>query len=233
MTDFERVPANPPDATGACHAVAVSYPVADPRLTASRLADGLGFVVRESRGDGSVVVDNGAIAIRLAEAGEAEPPELEFEVETDDLELACEQLRVVAGVVAVAEDRRIGEDRIVRRVALEGGVVVSLTRVLDEDDLGILPPLPANLVWDENTDLLVRRVLRAVPLTFRPSARARVTERAEAVALESGDIEIGLDAAIQGLFDATPEFEHATLRQTLAEEGVDLEHQAEVPHARR
>jgi hypothetical protein len=208
--------------------LALIHRVADPERTGSVLTGALGFLVQERGEDGSVVVDNGALRLRLArrEGSSGEPPEpeepLELEAETEDLDGAVETLRHRAEVLDPGEEHRPTADRIERRVLLAEGLAVRLVRILTEDDLGVLPPLPATLAWEEASDLLVRRVLRSVPPVFRPAARKRVTRRAEAVALGGGAGEVGLESAVRGLVEATPSFQHKRLLETLEAEGVEV-----------
>ncbi len=210
--------------TTALYAVAAVVPVSEPELTATLLVESLGFQRREDEAGGTVVVDNGALVLRLArrDEGPLGGPAVALEVETDDLDGAVETLRRDGRVLSVDTDRRPRTDRVVRRVELAAEVVVYLVRTLSEDDLGVLPPLPSSLVWHERGDEIVRRVLCSVPLLFRRAARERVTRRAEAIALEAGLVEVGVLPAVRGLVEATPKFQHGTLRRALREQGVDI-----------
>jgi len=209
------------------YAVAMVVRVSDPGRTADVLEGALGFQRQEGGPGEGAVLDNGAIALRLEpRAGRSRQLEggssgVELQVETDDLDGALDTLSHRATVLRRGPDRRPAENRIVREIELAGEVTVHLVRSLTEDDLGILPPLPASLVWREESDGLVRRVLRSVPLTFREAARSRVTRRAESIALEAGFVEVGLLPAVRGLAEATPAFQHATLRKALDDEGID------------
>ncbi len=217
--------------------LAAIHPVADPQATGAVLTGVLGFQVRGRDDRGALLVDNGALALRLVpETGiEGEPSErsLELEVETEDLDGGVETLRRKGEVVEAEIERRVATDRIERRVRLAGGVVVRLVRSLTEDDLGILPPLPANLVWEDRSDMLVRRVLREVPLAFRPAARERATRRVEAVALSAGRVEVDEESAVHGLVEATPEFQHERLQRALEDEGIEVSRFLEVSNAAR
>lgn len=217
--------------------LAVIHPVADPEATGAVLVGVLGFRVRSRDERGSIWVDNGALALRLVPGAgpRGEPPErtLELEVETEDLDGAVETLRRKGEVFEADAERRVANDRIERLVRLEGGVTVRLVRILTEDDLGHLPPLPANLVWEERSDLLVRRVLREVPLAFRQAARERATGRAEAVALREGRVEVDEASAVRGLVEATPEFQHERLQRALEDEGIEVSPFLEVSNGAR
>lgn len=207
------------------HAVALAHPVDDPGRTAAVLVGALGFQWRKPVDAAEPVVENGALAIRLVStadrAGGAARP-LELDVETDDLDGGFEAIRRRATVTRAGEARWLAADRAVRRIELEGGIAVTLIRTLSEDDLHLLPPLPAALDWDEASDLLVRRVLRAVPLPFRDAARRRVTRCSEAVALEAGRVEVDVNAAVLGLAEVTPEYQYEELALALLAEGVEL-----------
>lgn len=229
--------AHAPAAVAPVYALAAIHPVADPEATGAVLAEALGFQVRSRDDRGTILVDNGALALRLvpgaAFGGEPSERPLELEVETEDLDGALETLRRKGEILEAEDERRVARDRIERLVRLAEGVTVRLVRILTEDDLGHLPPLPANLVWEERSDLLVRRVLREVPLAFRRAARERATGRAEAVALREGRVEVDEASAVRGLVEATPEFQHERLQRALEDEGIEVPRVLEVSNEAR
>lgn len=199
------------------HVLAVAHAVADAESAAAFLCRVLDFVERESAA-GWISVENGALRIRLVEIAANEPGStLELVAETTDLASSAESLAAEGGE-EIGEASWIAPDRQERRFACEHGLEIRLVRPYDEDERGELLPLPSRMEWEPAADLLARRVLRAVPVEFRDAARRRVTERAEALALADGDFEVTAEHAERGLLDATPEFQHESLRRRLADE---------------
>jgi hypothetical protein len=104
------------------------------------------------------------------------------------------------------------------------GLCLYLCRALNEDEMGELLPLPANIPWDDAVDAMVRRVLRIVPVDFRTKARQRVTERAEYLTLEQGALLVDEAAAVRALQDITLDFQQRSLYEALRDEGVTVSH---------
>jgi len=100
------------------------------------------------------------------------------------------------------------------------GLCLYLCRALNEDEMGDLLALPANIPWDDVVDGMVRRVLRIVPVDFRIKARQRVTERAEYLTLEQGKLLVDEAEAVQALQDMTLDFQQRSLYEALQEEGI-------------
>ncbi|MDQ6979301.1 MAG: hypothetical protein Q9M09_03875, partial [Mariprofundaceae bacterium] len=103
------------------------------------------------------------------------------------------------------------------------GLCLYLCRALNEDEMGDLLPLPVNIPWDVEVDAMVRRVLRIVPVDFRIKARQRVTERAEYLTLELGQLLVGEAEAVQALQDMTLDFQQRSLYEALRDEGLAVE----------
>jgi hypothetical protein len=64
-------------------------------------------------------------------------------------------------------------------------------------------------------------MLKLVPIGFRQAARTRVTERAEMLAGEAGQILVNLDNAVRALAATTPVFQQSALVSALQQEGID------------
>lgn len=201
--------------------VLVPTPAVEP--AASFFVERLGFE-RKRQGTGWSQVENGALVLRLVAADGAGPatvPSVEVEVVTRDLEATAAELCDAPGVAVVAPPERVRDDRIEMRLATPHGIVLRLARDLDEDDLGILPPLPTELIWDAAAERLIRELLTHVPVAFRSDARRLVTWTAEGLALGAGAVEVREEQALRGLLRATPPFRRREWRAILADRGID------------
>lgn len=199
--------------------------VRDPRGAADFLSQVLGFLVRVSSGDPtegeeSWRAENGALRLRLSPVSQSTATPgvtpVWLEVETESV---AESLSILA---RRGDVRRFGDlversDGLEQRFHTDHGFGLVLCQELTEDDLCEPPPLPSSMDWCPEADRLVRAVLRRVPLTFRDAARRRATERAETLALAAGIPRVEEDRAVQALFDATPDFQHESLDEALAD----------------
>jgi hypothetical protein len=202
------------------HAVGVCHRVEDPTAAANFLRDALGFRI-ETSGRDRARVENGDLLLELLPLRpEDEPQDLTLEVVTSDLEATRTRLGAFPQVIAVEPEGRPTVERRVQRVITAHQMVLALTCELSEDDLGILPPLPARLAWDEQGDRLVRELLRQVPLAQRHDARRRATEEAERLARTRGDGRVRVGQALRGLAGAVPGIKSSVLWRALADHGV-------------
>lgn len=203
------------------YALSLVHAVADPDPAALFFVGALGFELR-SRGAAHVVVDNGALSIRLEPAGDGPPASLELEVLTDDLVEALEELLAHEGVEPIGSPSRVSECRFEQQLRAPHGLELRLVRELTEDDLGVLPPLPTSLLWDRYADLMTRELLREVPLAFRANARESATRRAEELSLLSGNVEVSRDSAARALLEIAPPFRKEEVASALAARGIEV-----------
>ncbi|MFO1349295.1 MAG: DUF2621 family protein [Gammaproteobacteria bacterium] len=201
---------------------AVVHAVADLEGAAAFFMEALDFR-EQSRGLNAIVVENGALAIRLVAAGENRAGELELEMTTADLDGAAAQWLQRQEVSQISAPAWVNPERMEMRLRAPHGVVLRLAREFDEDELGVLRDLPTSLDWMEEAESCVKRILRFVPVGFRDNARRRVTERAEHLAIKAGEVTVDKTTALRGLVLATPDFQIEGLRQSLRAEGVDPE----------
>lgn len=199
--------------------IAVVHRVAHPAEAAEFFARVLGMT-RVGTDDDDPRLANGALEVRLVAADGGGVPELELELSTDDATACVETLLQEPDTRLLPDVARTRADRIERRVAIRHGVVVRAVQLLDEDRLGVLPPLPAALEWEPDATRLVQETLRTVPLSFRDLARSRMTERAEFLACRAGAVVVDVATAVRGMLEATPAFQQPTLRATLAAAGA-------------
>ncbi len=203
--------------------LSVCHRVVDPQTTASWLVSELDFWSGEVFPDGAVV-ENGALSLRLllcADRAESVRP-LRLEVVCRDLAASSHRLTSFPGVASLAAARQVSSNRLEQRLKTPFGIELVLARTLDEDELGIKPPLEKNILWREAAEELVRETMRCVPLAFRADARAKAIARAEYLAGLEGSIEVEAEQAIRALIETTPEFKRDDLQRSLISQGVDL-----------
>lgn len=103
------------------------------------------------------------------------------------------------------------------------GITLILSQPLSEDDTGELPPLPTTLVWQDERVSQAQHILKATPLAFRDRARINMTQHAEYLAIEAGELEIQQTHIMQAFVAITPPFQHQTLYEAMKAQGVDAE----------
>lgn len=202
------------------HALSVVHPVADLEETVRFFTDVLSMPVRV-RGADWAVVDNGSVSLRLVRS--AAPPQLvALELMAADIDASAAQLLAEPGVERAGEVEWVSPSRKELRLAARAhGLELVLARDYDEDELAVVPPLPTSLPWTEQALDVVQTLLREVPVVFRGSARTRITERAEYLAVESGEVEVAPHHGIRAVIQVTPAFQLARLRQSLVALGLD------------
>ncbi|MDQ6954634.1 MAG: hypothetical protein Q9M20_04245 [Mariprofundaceae bacterium] len=197
-------------------AIATHIRLAKPETAAHFLKDALGFDIEFRQGYGWWA-ENGSITLILQEGLDNIPM---IEVQCTDIENDSAALLQRPDIQALSERNQQG-NRIEHRLISDCGITLLLSKVLNEDDMGELLKLPTTLAWDEQTALQTRRILRIAPLSFRKSARQRVTERAEYLAIEAGDLCVQHAHAMQSFLDITLNFQYEALFDAMREEGID------------
>lgn len=213
-------------------AVSVVHCTDDILAAADFLCKALGFQHKEITGN-AVIVENGAITIRLIKRIDGlTDAALTLEFQTQDIGLTIQQLMTYENVRLVNQDKGAEinhQGRVEAFLQASYGLNVLLVQEFNEDQTGIMPALPSELIWDEEADLCTRRMLKLVPITFRQSARIRVTERAEMLAGEVGSVTVSLDTAVRALVQTTPLFQRPSLQDALQEEGIETGNYFEEP----
>ena len=201
---------------------AVIHHVNDLSGAESFLSDALGFN-QQTPTDNGVLVENGALAIRLVQTAEAKAvtASLNLEIQTSDIAKTTAKLRGIPSVQVIDERVQISQQRVETRLQGSHGIVITLAQEFNEDDLGILPPLPTSLDWQKNAEDCIKQVLPQVPIGFRQAARVRITERAEMLAAEEGLITVNIAQAVKSLAQVTPLFQHQVLEIELKNQGSD------------
>lgn len=192
----------------------------------------LGFNQQNPTDDGELV-ENGALAIRLVQtsAQQAATESLNLEMQTGDIAETTTKLLASSKVLLLEEHIQISQYRVETRLQAPYGIVITLAQEFNEDDLGILLPLPTSLDWQQDAEDCIKQMLLQVPVGFRKAARIRITERAEMLIAEQGLITVDIDCAVKALAQVTPIFQHQGLEIALKERGIDPENlfQQEIP----
>lgn len=185
----------------------------------------LGFYHPQHQGNSGLLLENGSVTLRLIDDANTISKSLNLELYSKQLDDDVQTLLTFSGVSLISKNVLINLYRLETRLQAPHGVIVTLFQEFNEDDLGILPPLPISLDWEELALDCIQQLLTYVPIDFRQLARTLITERAEVLTAEQGEITVGLNTAVQALAETTPHFQHPTLVAALRERGVDpLDH---------
>jgi len=196
-------------------AVATYLNTPNPESTAIFLKNALNFQI-EYRSSYGWWVENGSVTIIL-QAGNANNPCIEIQcthIETDSEHLL--QRPDIQAMTAIQQH----QNRIEQQLLCDCGIILRLSKVLNEDEMGELLSLPSSLPWDNKTDVCTRRILRIVPLSFREKARERVTQRAEYIAVEAGSLMVQETHAMQAFVEITLDFQYQALFDAMQQEGI-------------
>ena len=173
--------------------------------------------------ENACLLENGAVTVRLLESKAILDGFLNLEIPTKTLEQDCKELLKLNEMSLIAENVSINPYRLETRLQAPHRIIITLFKSFNEDDLGIIPPLPISLDWDEETMATIQQLLKSVPIDFRERARTRITERAEILAAEQGLITVEQSHALNALADIAPGFQHDVLADALRELGIDPE----------
>jgi Protein of unknown function (DUF2621) len=200
----------------------VIHEVAKPAEAAAFLCAALGFQLKNQQ-ECAVVVGNGALDVRLVktDATKQQGNQLKLEMYSNELAHSAQVLLARPGVLLIAENIQIGLERIETHVQAPFNIMICVAQEFNEDQLGIRPPLPKSLEWDEEAEDTLKDIIRIVPIEFRANARKRVTEYAEMLAGEWASICVDQETAIRALVEATPLFQHPSLQAALLKRGLD------------
>lgn len=201
--------------------ISVIHAVTNVADAAKFLCDNLGFQLKVQT-EQAVVVDNGAIAVRLVPlAATANQPQLTLELQSQQLTKTTEDLLALPKLSLLERNCAIGTNRVENRLLGPYGIGITVAQVFNEDQLAVLPPLPMSLIWDEQAEQCLRKLLRLIPVDFRDTARIRITEQAEMLAAADAAITVNLTNALQALAEITPHFQHPMLVAALREMGIE------------
>jgi len=200
-------------------AIAVRLNLTRPEAVATFLNNALGFRIEYRPADGWWV-ENGSITLVLQQKDNVATPIIEVQCTQIEHDSATLLQRSDIQAMTTIQQR---DNRIEQFLVCDCGITLLLSKVLNEDEMHALLPLPTSLPWHEQTELQTRRILRIVPLSFRDKARQRVTERAEYLAVEAGDLCVQHEHAMQAFLDITLNFQYEALFDAMRKEGINPE----------
>ncbi len=201
---------------------AVIHRVDDLLMAVSFLTDVLGFNQQTITADGTLV-ENGALAIRLVQTDDEQYTvgPLYLEMQTNNLSQATTELLDRPEIQLIQQHVEISQQRTETHLQGPHDIVIILAQEFNEDDLGIIPPLPTSLDWQQDAEDCVKQILLQVPIGFRQGARTRITERAEMLIAGHGLISVDVDRAVLALAQVTPIFQHQGIEIALKKLGID------------
>lgn len=200
--------------------ISVIHPVKDVPNAAAFLCTTLGFVLKD-QAETALMLENGAVALRLVPLEGLPPSCLNLELHSQNLPQTTDTLLALPEVSLIAGPIAMGLTRIESRLQGPHGIIITLVQNFNEDQLDILPDLSTSLIWDGAAESCVKQMLRWVPIGFRDAARVRATEQAEMLAAGQASIIVALEHAVQALAETTPTFQHPALLSALQELGID------------
>jgi hypothetical protein len=171
-------------------------------------------------GAGWATVDNGSISLRLVEGRAAAEP-VEVELTTRDIAETTAELCALPGVQVISRSAWPHPGRQEQRLSTPHGVTLVVARDYDEDELGVVPPLPSSLPWDDVAVQTAQELLANIPVSFRPNARKEVTSHSEYLTVQAGDVVVTETVAIRAVIQLTPALKLGALRAALAARGLD------------
>lgn len=181
----------------------------------------LGFTQSQNQGNRGLLLENGSVTIRLVNDIEVVAKSLTLELYSRQLDDDTQALLAVPQLSLIREKVHINPYRLETHLQAPHSVVITLFQEFNEDDLGILLPLPISLDWQPQALDCIQQLLTYVPIDFRQLARTLITERAEVLTAEQGEITVKLNTAVQALAETTPHFQHPALVAALRERNID------------
>ena len=180
----------------------------------------LGFHIK-TQTDSSQLLENGSVTIRLSTETHIPFTTLHLELNCRQLEPETQTLLTFTDTLLIAEHTQTTPYRLENRIQAPHNLLITLVKEFNEDEIGIMPLLPTCLDWQAAAVSCIQQLLTYIPIAFRQTARSRITERAEVLAAERGEITVDLADAVQALADTTPVFQHPTLIAALRERAIN------------
>lgn len=171
--------------------------------------------------DGGIALENGSLVVYLTE-GPAAHEKTTLQLSVGRFTDGFEELRAHPDLQFIDQPRLAPHLRCARFGA-PFGFELLLLRELDEDELGLELPLDVHLEWPSDVLALMQDLLASVPQAFRPRARTRLVEAAEARALALGEVIVLEETAVGALIDITPDFQIDRLLVQLRARKVNLD----------
>ena len=194
----------------------VDVPVRDLGRAVHLYRDVLGFPV-DREGEGFVDLNAATCSIRLVRSDAIERP-ASLRVSVMDVDEGVRRL-AAAGATVLYRPDRTAHLTVEGTVRDEDGNTLTIWRALSEDEYGFDPELPKERVWDEDAELLLKSLLRAVPALFRALARRKVVREAERRVGANG--RITRDLAIRSYISAQAPPNRQRLHAPLRAHGIE------------
>ena len=198
---------------------AILHPVENLDRASDFFCTALGFSVQNQCAYGALL-ENGAVTIRLVAETTSPQVPLHLELYSKNLTDDTQALLKFPEILLLTENSQKNSYRIESCLQAPHGVMLTLYQEFNEDEVNLVPDLPICLDWENQAVACLQALLKYVPIEFRQLARTRVTERAEVLAAEHGEITVTLEIAVQALAESTPHFQHPTLVAALHERGI-------------
>lgn len=201
---------------------AIIHHVDDLFMAESFLIDILGFNQKCITTDG-VLIENGALTIRLVQVANKQSvlATMNLEMQTKNISQATSEYTEKPEILLIQGQIQVNPYRIETHLQGPQGILITLVQEFNEDDLGILCPLPITLDWHIEAVECIQKILLQVPLGFRQLARSRITERAEMLTAEHELITVDIDHAVRALALATPLFQHRSIEIALKKLNIE------------
>ena len=201
---------------------AIIHPVTNLISASAFLCKNLGFSQKNAR-EGWVIVENGAVTVRLVLTTDTITTPLNLELQTKELQQTTQELLALNEVSLVAENIQANVFRLENHLICPHHLLITVFKLSDEDALNIIPPLPMCLDWDDEVVECVQVLLKLVPIDFRDLARVKMTEKAEILASQQGLITVEMSHAIEAMAACSPPFQYPALEAALKERGINPE----------
>lgn len=200
------------------YAISVVHKVKDLHSTQKFMTEVLEFTPGE-QGDDFILMQNGALNIRLLLDENNSEQRLQLDVSCSDLDAA---IHFYCGHGFEQLHEAIWLHTYRKQTVLENKTMqLTLFREYNEDELDIIPPLEVSLQWHEDALQLTQVLIKTIPVTFRDTARKKIVAAAEAAAVIEGLLEVDQKIAILAVIKATPSFQHEALHDELIKNGLD------------
>jgi len=184
------------------------------------LTQTLGFVPvqQDNHAINHAIVSNGSLTLYLARGEHPATLTLQCSDIHNDSQSLCLQPNIHPRTDIIRCNNSLEQ-----HLYCDEGITLILTQPLSEDDTGEMPPLPTTLVWDDKLIIQAQHILKATPLAFRDKARLNITQRAEYLAIEAGEVEAQQAHVMQAFVDITPPFQHQTLYEAMKAQGINAD----------
>ncbi len=199
------------------YAIAIIHKVTDLPTIKNFMNDSLEFTPSET-GDNFVVMQNGALNIRLIADENNTSQRLHLDFSSDDLENTIASF-LTKGFAQLGQIHWLNTYR--KQVDVQNKYFkLTIFQEYNEDELGIMLPLEVSLDWHDNALTLTQYLVKVVPVSFRDVARKKIIACAEADTVVAGLFEVNQTIAIQAVIKSTPLFQHTALRDELTKHGL-------------